>query len=413
MLRLAWGLAAGVTPGGNGIDDALWYHNGAQLILRGGSYVSPFTLQPTAMWPPGYPAVLALGYRLFGAAPATAVALNAVFGAVTCWLVWRLGLRLVGAKGALVATALLAAFPSHVFFAALTLSETFFTCLVSGLLLAAVALGERPAPYALGGWLLWGAAAGATGLVRSEAVLLTAVPALALASRGAWRSSARVLGAIVFGALLALAPWMVRNARLFGVIVPTSTSFGRTLWIGHNPIARGGMTVAIQGAMQALLVRQGPFPWSPAGELAMDRALRDDALAFAVANPLRELALVPARIYHLFRGDHVWQAWYEPGTPRIAPSEGARRLLGRAADVYYGVVGVLAIAGWLLPPRAPADGWRIVKTLAVTWVAIFAAIYGDPRFHQVLLPIGCLLASVAVIRMAGVPPRTPHAISAD
>ncbi|MEO6026376.1 MAG: glycosyltransferase family 39 protein [Candidatus Binatia bacterium] len=402
-MRLAWGLAAGVTPGGSGLDDALWYHESAQLILRGNGYVSPFTLQPTAMWPPGYPAVLALGYRLFGASPATAVALNAVFGAVTCWLVWQLGRRLVGVKGALVATALLAAFPSHVFFAALALSETLFTCLVSGLLLAAVALGDRPAPYALGGWILWGAAAGATGLVRSEAIALAAAPALALASLGAWRASGRVLVATVFGALLALTPWIVRNVQLFGVVVPTSTSFGRTLWIGHNPLATGGMTVAINDAMQALQVRRGPFEWSPAGGLAMDRMLLDDALAFAVAHPLRELALVPARVYHLFRGDHVWQAWYHPGTPQVAPSDTARRLLGRIGDGYYLVVGIVAVAGWLFRRPSRAAAWRQLDVACIVWIGIFALVYGDPRFHHVLMPIGCLLAATALTRDAREP----------
>ncbi len=348
------------------------------------------------MWPPGYPAVLALGYRLFGAAPTTAVGLNAAFGAVTCWLVWRLGLRLVGVHGALVATALFAAFPSHVFFAALTLSETLFTCLVSGLLLAAMALGERPAPYALGGWILWGAAAGATGLVRSEAIALAAAPALALASRGAWWASGRVLVAAVFGALLALTPWIVRNVGLFGVVVPTSTSFGRTLWIGHNPLATGGMNTAINDAMQDLLVRHGPFAWSPAGDLASDRMFRDDALAFAVAHPLRELVLVPARAYHLFRGDHVWQAWYHPGTPRVASSDAARRLLGRVGDGYYLVVGILAVAGWFVRRPSRAAAWRLLDVACAVWIGIFALIYGDPRFHLVLMPIACLLAATAL-----------------
>ncbi len=392
-----------MTPGAGGIDDALWYHASAQLLVRGHGYVSPFTLQPTAMWPPGYPALLALGYGLFGASPKTAVALNAVFGAVTCWLVWRLGLRLIGVRGALVATALLAAFPSHVFFAALTLSETLFTSLVSGLLLAAVALGERPAPYAVGGWILWGAAAGATGLVRSEAIALAAAPAIAVASLGAWRASGRVLVAAVFGAILALTPWIVRNLGLFGVVVPTSTSFGRTLWIGHNPLATGGMTVAINDAMEALLVRHGPFEWSPAGDLAFDRMFRDDALAFAVAHPLRELALVPARAYHLFRGDHVWQAWYHRGTPRVAPSEAARRLLGRVADGYYLLVGILAVAGWLLRRPSRAAAWRQLDVVCVVWIGIFTLVYGDPRFHHVLMPIACLLAATALTRDAREP----------
>jgi hypothetical protein len=394
VLRLAWGLAAGVTPGAAGPDDALWYDQSARSLLRGDGYVSPLTGAPTAMWPPGYPAILAAAYGIAGATPATAVALNAAFGALGCWLVWRLGLRLLGARGALVAATLLAVFPSHVAFAALTLSETVFMALVCGLLLGAVRLVERPtAP----GWLVWGFAAGVTAHVRSEAMALVAVPTVVLATRGAWRAALPVLVATVLGALVALTPWIVRNARLFGVLVPTSTSFGRTLWIGHNPLAAGGMTVAIHEAMERTLDARGPFPWTPAGELAMDRTLRADALDFAATHPGRELLLVPARVYHLFRGDHVWQAWYYAGTPRIAPSEAARRALGRLCDAYYVVVGLLALAG-LVVRDASRPGWRVLDVAALAWIAIFAAVYGDPRFHHVLMPLACLLAAAALTR---------------
>jgi 4-amino-4-deoxy-L-arabinose transferase-like glycosyltransferase len=364
------------------------------------------------MWPPGYPAILAAGYGVAGAHAAIVVAINAVFGAATCWLVWRLGIHLVGARAALVASALFAVFPSAVLFAALALSETVFTCLVCGLLLAAVHLAERPGGGASSRWLLWGVAAGGTALVRSEAVALVAVPALALAVRRSIPSAAGVLAATTLGALLALAPWTARNARLFGAFVPTTTSFGRTLWIGHNPLATGGMTVAIHEAMQRTLEARGPFPWTPAGELAMDRVLRADALAFAAAHPLRELALVPARVYHLFRGDHVWQAWYYDGTPRIAPSDRARRVLGRASDGYYLVIGILAGCGVLLRDAARA-GWRILDVATVVWITIFALVYGDPRFHQVLLPIACLLASLPLARlMAARAQPSPDAASA-
>ncbi len=398
-VRLAWGIAAGVTPGGGSFDDAGWYHRTATALAGGNGYLSPFTALPTAAWPPGYPLVLALAYRVGGAAPTTAVVLNAVFGALTCVLVWRLGLALEGRRTARVASVLIALFPSHVFFAALVLSETLFTCLVMGLVVAAVVLLERKPAAATLPWLMWGLAAGAVALVRAEGALVAVVPAASLVLRGERRASGRVLAATVAGVVIALAPWTLRNARVFGTFVPTSTGFGRTLWIGHNSVATGGMNDDVQRAMQEVLARSGPRIFDPAGELAVDRLLRRDAVAWAVANPGRELALVPRRVFNLFRGDHVWQTWYDPGTPKLLPSETARATLGRVGNLYYAAVLALALAGLVLRSRAQA--WRVVDVLVVLWIGLFAIIYGDPRFHHLLMPPACVLAAVTLMRLAG------------
>ncbi len=399
-IRLAWGLAAGVTPGGAVFDDAAWYHLTATALAAGGGYVNPFTALPTAAWPPGYPFVLALGYRVAGASPTTAVVMNAAFGALTCLLVWRLGLRLGGPRVGLVAAALLACFPSQILFAALVLTETLFTCLVCGLVLAAVALvtGARPAPTMH--WMLWGLAVGATALVRAESVVLVLVPTAALSLCGDPRTAARACGAVLAGVVIALAPWTLRNARVFGTFVPTSTGFGRTLWIGHNPAATGGMNVAIQDAMQTALDAAGAHATTPAGELAVDRLLGAQAVTFALAHPAREAVLAPLRVFHLFRGDHVWQAWYEPGTPRLMPSPSARRLLAVVGNLYFAVVGVLAAVGWCVRRTEPRVAWRVVDAFVVVWIALFAAIYGDPRFHHVLIPFAGVLAAVALERAA-------------
>lgn len=380
-------------------EDAGWYHLTATTLANGGGYLNPYAGHPTASWPPGYPLVLALAYRVGGAVPATAVVLNAAFGALTCLFVWRLALRLADARTAVLATALLAFFPSHVFFAALVLSETLFTCLVVGLMLAAIRLVQDEDERALV-WLAWGFGAGLTALVRAEAAVLALVPTVALASRGRGRAAVRVALAALAGLVVALAPWTVRNARIFGAFVPTSTGFGRTLWIGHNPDAFGGMSETIQRAMNEAITAAG-LPPTAAGELATDRLLRGQAVAFLLDHPLRELALTPARTYHLFRGDHVWQAWYGPGTPRVLPSAAARRALGIAGNAYYLIVGCLAVLGFVRRGSDAAAGWRLVDVWMLAWIAIFTAIYGDPRFHHLLVPPACILAAVALVRLGG------------
>jgi hypothetical protein len=129
--------------------------------------------------------------------------------------------------------------------------------------------------------------------------------------------------------------------------------------------------------------------------------LQRQALRFAAEQPSRELALVPARVYHLFRGDHVWQAWYPPGTPRFLPSESARRTLGRIGDAYYAIVAVLALIGCAAAGTRDHAGWRLLKITLATWIAVFAAVYGDPRFHHVLVPPACLLAAASIATWSG------------
>jgi hypothetical protein len=156
------------------------------------------------------------------------------------------------------------------------------------------------------------------------------------------------------------------------------------------------MRQEIQAAQMAAIAAAAPPP-GPAGELATDRLLRRQALAFAVANPGRELTLTAARAYHLFRGDHVWLSWYEVGTPRFAPSAAARQRLGMLGNAYYLFVGLLAVVGWVRRPAEPRVGWRLLDVLVLTWIALFSAIYGDPRFHSVLVPPACILAAAALV----------------
>jgi hypothetical protein len=137
-----------------------------------------------------------------------------------------------------------------------------------------------------------------------------------------------------------------------------------------------------------------------------------EAVAFALANPRRELELIPRRLYHLFRGDHIWEAWYPPGTPRALPSPAARRALSRIGNVYYLAIGVLALAGWLVRglPRSPA--WRLLDAFVLLSITTFSLTLGDPRYHFVLMPLACLMAAIAVVghapeRGAGTTDATP------
>ena len=400
-LRLAWGAATLPDPSAE-LSDTLWYHQTATLLAQGRGYVNPFTGEGTAAWPPGYPLALAAFYAALGPSPAWGLLLNAAAGALTCVACWRLGIGASAAlRGGLYAALLVALFPSLVFFAPLLLSESVFAGLASLLLLAGARLleaGPRPAPFLR--WVRWGAGVGVATLVRAEGASMLLIPPLTAASLRDRTSAARALIAGSLGAVLVLAPWTLRNAAVFGTFVPVSTSFGRTFWLGHNPAATGGMKRALHEIMASTVEREYAGLPGPQAELARSRRYTRLAIDYALAHPCQEIGLLFLRIYHLFRGDHVWSSWY-PTTPgAFLLSQVSRRWLGRLSDSYYLAVLILAGVGCLRwrPARRPLP--RVLQLFVGLWVLVFAFIYGDPRFHLPLLPVFSVMAAQALVTCA-------------
>jgi hypothetical protein len=146
-------------------------------------------------------------------------------------------------------------------------------------------------------------AAGAAVLVRPSWILFVPLMIAAWLVASAWgRGPGRGrLGAAVRGALLVsigfvavMAPWWVRNARIYGRFVPTALWTGASLYDGLNPHATGASD------MDEFL--SAPDIW-PLGEQAQDAELFHRAVAFARAQPRRvlELAAIKAARY--------WSPW--------------------------------------------------------------------------------------------------------
>ncbi|MFT4571120.1 MAG: 4-amino-4-deoxy-L-arabinose transferase-like glycosyltransferase [Hyphomicrobiaceae bacterium] len=398
LLRAGWSLFFGVDPSHNPVlDDMLWYHTTAVGLSQGSGYIHPFSGQPTAAWPPGYPAILAAIYSVFGIKVGFAHLANALLGTASCVLVWRLTAATFTERTGLIAAALLAFLPSHIFFCGLLLTETAFTTGFVAVLALACALLRRDVGASNLQWFLWGIVVGALTLVRAESVLIVAAVFLALlASRARLRAVATTTGttaiAIAIGVSIALAPWVYRNALVFDAFVPTSTAMGRTALIGHHALADGSMT----STWSDLLKDNTPLS-TPAEELASDKAKRAQALEFAINNPGAELGLIGKRLYWLFRGDHMWISWYDAQETRLALSTTTKKWLGRLSNGYYLAVAVAALIGFLTSLRLGRADLRLVQATVVVWPLFFATLfYGAARFHFALMPVFCIFAAHAI-----------------
>ena len=55
------------------------------------------------------------------------------------------------------------------------------------------------------------------------------------------RKAFLIAGLWACGCIIVIMPWMIRNYRTFGEIIPITTNGGVNLWIGNNPKATGGL----------------------------------------------------------------------------------------------------------------------------------------------------------------------------
>ena len=152
---------------------------------------------------------------------------NALAGALTCGIVWQLGPDARGRAGSVAGRGAARLFPEpRVLRRAHALRERVHLSSRWHSLLAGVRLLARDAGSL--SWLAWGIGVGIVTMVRSETVTWFVLPAAALLRWHALPRAAGVLAATFLGTMLALTPWIVRNARVFGAFVPTNeASAGR------------------------------------------------------------------------------------------------------------------------------------------------------------------------------------------
>jgi len=241
---------------------------------------------------PGYPLFLALAP---GGAEGSLLPVRlaqAFIGAATCILLWVAARRLFDARVGLVAAAIAAVYPFHIFLAGCVLSEVVFMFLLAATALALDHAGTRPEKA--GGkprarrQLLWAGAAGLlvglTTMTRSSFLLLPlfvlpfwliAVPRRSVAVRWAL---------VVCGMVVVLCPWVWRNHRLFGRFIPTTLQVGESLYEANNPNADGGpMIDRIDWEAVAGHRDLDEYEW--------DRFFRDEALRYMRAHPGRTAGL--------------------------------------------------------------------------------------------------------------------------
>jgi len=195
---------------------------------------------------PAYPLFLAAigaGARVYDAVPARVKIAQSIVGAVGVWVIGLLARRAAGPAAGVAAAAIASIYPPLVWICAYVLSEALYStmALVTVLLLdLALDRAERSAARSWmqrGGLLAVaaGVCAGAAILVRPAMLFFLPLAALWLVARRRVALAAALVGA----ALLIVAPWTIRNLRVYDRFVLVASEGGVTFWTGNHPLARG------------------------------------------------------------------------------------------------------------------------------------------------------------------------------
>jgi 4-amino-4-deoxy-L-arabinose transferase-like glycosyltransferase len=387
-------------------DDTSFYHTIASQLAEGNGF-SQLNGDPTAAWPPVWPFLLSLVYRVFGSDPTAGEVFNAFIGAATVPLLYFVARRALGRREAIFAGLFLALMPGQIFWNDVLLSETVAVFEVVGFMALMIVLPERRLS-----WAAIGVAVGIAALTRGDGWFLIVIP-IAIAWRQLPGREVAIRTAIALGvAVLCVAPWTIRNADKMHAFVPVSNNFAATFWSGHSSQADG----YAQYAPPELIAKAEALK-GPQREIERSKILRRDATKWMVHHPLQEIELIPAKLLALSSGDsNTIAVWVAPNDDRQALSSVAQARLGQLADLFWFGLLAMTVLSVLAFGRVLWRNRILLGSLAFICVGLFLygwLFYGNFRYHAPLEPLMILIAAPLVTRLrtlraAARAPTTPQ-----
>ena len=415
------------------VTDSFIYGDIAKNWLQHGIYglSGSDEISPTYIRLPGYPAFLAFIFAIFGADHYRAVLFVQVFIDLgTCFLCAAVACRLLGPRAAKAAFALAALCPFLAEYSAAALTETlevFFTALVLYWALRALDSAR------LRDWAVCGAGCGASILMRPDGALLLIVleayllarilfqrrSAPAPATTGRLVRAGLLLAAI---AVLPLAPWAVRNWRVFHRFQPLAPRYaneedefvpmGFNHWV-KTWIADYVSVEEIYWAVPGSELDAGKLPArtfdSPQQQNETTALLTEYNSILHVSPELDErfeaiasqrIRTHPARYYVWLPALRVADMWLRPRTEML-PSNS--RWWEFDDEPPWLAVALLFGAINLLYVLAAVEGWRRVRKteflgLLILFVLLRSAFLGtlenpEPRYTLEMYPVVIVLAA--------------------
>ena len=344
---------------------------GYTIVLRNGMRV------PSAYMPPAYPYLLAWVLRLGGDRPATYLLIEIIqagFGVLLVYVVYRVALVLIGERGAIAAACITAIYPAQIYMCNEFHGINIYIVLGIGVVLFLVRYLEETQSWK--DLIAAGLCMGLLMLFRAEAPALLLLYAIILALRGGRKAIGPAI-VFVLVATACLAPWTVRNYREFNKFIPVCASGGVNLWIGNNPRATGSQHYSFFDPIPPDVKKAfDQIPLDKNEPIAKDNALRQLAVSFIRTHPRQDAVLVLKKLFIFF----VYDPSHEKG----------RNLAYWLPSV---LLTVLAIWGAVLRGRKliREDIFLIVSILLSITVSI--VVFALPRYKIVIDPFIIILVA--------------------
>lgn len=408
------------------VEDGHYYDLLARRLASGAGYTWAWpdgAVTYVAHYPVGYPALLAIGYAVFGSSGVVAMALNALLGALSAGAAHRL----VSGEGIarwrpLAAGTAVALHPALVPYTAAVMTEGVTASL--WIIAAAIASrgSDRRRPWRA--IVACGVVMGVATLVRPQSLVLAPVFGALAASAGTGlvERLKRATAATAI-AVLCVLPWTVRNCARMHRCALVSVNEGWNLLIGAQTTTGGWEPVNVP--------RECATVWDEAAkDGCFDRAARREI----EAAPGAWIARVPAKWAQTF--DYFGAApWYLHASDPGAFDEHAKlelaaletvasrllllaalvacgrlpgkRTLARKVAALAGAVAALTVHGWIgygmLVVSLVLLGWRALARVpaaaAAAYVigataALHGVFFGAGRYGLVIVPFVTALAFV-------------------
>ena len=394
--RAAWAAYTDRPP--QGLNDPSLYALLSDIMADGSGYTRP-TGEKFAYYPVGFPATLAAEKKAgdllgWGRSTFSTKMMNGMFGALTVVLAYLLASRMLGRRTGFAAGALLAVFPSQVFYAGTVLSEPLFTLLFLGAL--AVLLWNPWRREGMPWQQLFAAGVLLSAATMTRAITLAFPLLLLLFWLFYLHSKKRALmqTLIVFAGIAVLTvPWSVRNTLAFHTFTGTSTNLGDDLCIGN-----------FNGATGAFLLHGKCFEgYEGLSPQQVEIRRNKDGVRIAVEDIARDPFRVPGLLVRkawwlLYKDDDGLFAVESYGNDHFIP-EFRRDVLGFAANaIYYatGMIVILGAAAFVLSK----DIRRAVLFATLLYVlAVPLIFFGDPRFHFPAIPLAAIIAAATIVTL--------------
>ena len=364
----------------------------ARALVTGRGYADPFAnvwvahTGPTAWLPPVYPLLLAGIFKVFGVfTPASAwvlFAVQSVFSAATALAVWEIAVRCFSRRVALWSAWLWALYPAAMQYAVRWPWEmTITTALFAFVLVLALRMrgigaqgtGKREQGTTRR-WLLFGLLWALIALSNSTLLIFLPVCGIWILLPHLRRPAAYVgplLAAAVF--VVCVAPWTIRNFRVFHAFVPLRGNFGAEMYMGNGPGSTGLLMEYFHPFQDPVQLRL----YASMGEVQYVAMRGAAAKGYIAAHPAHFAADIARRIYFF------WAGVPQPADIRWYTEAG--RTLNFCFISLAGLMG-LALA---LRRRAPAAGlfaWAFLL-LPVPYYIVTA----HARFRHPLEPLIAIL----------------------